>query len=192
LVVSVDTAANTLTLGDHGLADNDAFSLRPEGGVTASMSAPLVANVTYYALVVSDSLFSARAAPSGAAIDLTTTGARMVLVVPLPIPAAIRWASSLLEQFIPAHAAPLEGDPIPTILRATCAELAANKVLQVTGRQSKSVTAMIDDATKLIARWSKGVPIRGENAPTTHTNLAAKATAPWCDRRGWQRFGGIS
>ncbi len=192
LVASTDTTANTFTLGDHGLADNDPFMLRPEGGTTASMAAPLTANVTYYAAVVSDHQFSARAAPDGAVIDLTTAGARMVLVVPLPIPAAITWASSVLDQFLPAHAAPLEGMPIPPVLRATCAELAAGKVLKVMGRQSKTITDMIKDASVLVQRWAKGVPIRGENAPETHTNLARPATAPWCDRRGWQRFGGIS
>lgn len=192
LVTAADATLNTLTLGDHGLADDDAFMLRPEGGVTASMAAPLVANTTYYAAVVSDHTFSARAAPGGSVIDLTTAGARMVLVVPLPIPSAIRWASNVLDQFLPAHAVPLDSDNIPEILRATCAELAAGKVLGIMGRQSKTIAGMIETASKLVARWAKGVPIRGENSPTTHTNLAQSASVAWCDRRGWSRFGGIS
>jgi hypothetical protein len=191
LVTSVDTAGNTLTLGDHGLSEDDAFSLRPEGGVTASMAAPLVANTTYFAGVVSDSLFKAKATAGGSAIDLTTAGARMVLVVPLPISAVIRWASSMLDQFLPAHAVPLDGESIPEILRATCAELAAGKLLRVSGKSSKTITAMIEDAGKLVQRWGKGVPLRGENAPTTHTNLARSASLPYNDARGWNRFGGI-
>ncbi len=191
LVSSVDTSANTLILADHGLATDDEFSLRPEGGVTASMASPLVANTTYFAIVVSDSAFKAAATAGGAAIDLSSVGARMVLVVPLPTTAAIRWASSMLDQFLPAHAVPLSADEIPDILRATCAELAAGKLLRVTGRSSKTVTAMIEEAGKLVARWGKGVPLRGENAPTTHTNLARAATLPYCDRRGWNRYGGI-
>ena len=192
LVASVDTTTNTLTLGEHGLADGDAFTLRPEGGVSASMAAPLVAGVKYYALETTDDTWKAAAAPEGAAIDITSAGARMVLVVPLPIPSSIRWASSIIDQFLPAHAVPLEADQIPEILRATCAELAAGKVLTIMGRSSKTVTSMVDEASKLLARWSKGVPIRGENAPETHTNLARAATAPFADVRGWNKYGGIT
>lgn len=191
LVVSVDTTGNTLTLGDHGLSEDDVFTLRPEGGVTASMASPLVSGTTYFAGVVSDSLFQVKASEGGPVIDLTTAGARMVLVVPLPLAAAIRWASSMIDQFLPAHAVPLDSGSIPEILRATTAELAAGKVLRMAGKSSKTITAMIEEAGKLVARWGKGVPLRGENAPTTHTNLAKSATLPYNDARGWNRFGGI-
>ena len=189
LVASVDISANTLTLGDHGLADGDVFTLRPEG--SGSMPGPLVSGTRYYARDVTDDTWKAAATLDGTAIDLTTAGSRVLLIVPLPIAASIRWASNTLDQFIPAHAAPLDGEPIPVILRTTCAELATGKLLKMMGRNSKTIAAMLEDTAKIVARWSKGVPIRGENAPETHTNLARAATAPYCDRNGWNRYGGI-
>lgn len=189
LVAAVDVATDTLTLAEHGLSDGDSFLLRPEGA--GSMSAPLVANTKYFAVSTTDDTFKVAASDGGPAINLTTTGERMVLVVPLQIPAAIRWASSMLDQFIPAHAVPLEGEPLPPVLRAVCAELAAGKLTRLMGRNSKTITTMVDDAGKLVARWGKGVPIRGENEPQTNTNLARAATAPYCDRGGWNKYGGI-
>jgi len=191
LVAAVDTASDTLTLAEHGLSDGDTFMLRPEGvGVMAS---PLVANTKYFAVETSDDTWKVAATDGGAVINLTTAGERMVLVVPLQIPAAIRWASSMLDQFLPAHAVPLPGDPIPEVLRAVCAELAAGKLTRLMGRNSKTITTMVDDAGKLVARWGKGVPIRGENAPSaeTRTNLARAATAPFRDPSGWNQNGGI-
>lgn len=190
LVSSVDVATNTFTVAEHGLADGDVFTLRPEGGGT--MAAPLVAGVQYFARDTTDNTWSAAATAGGAAIDLTTTGARMVLVVPLNKAAAITWASSMLDQFLPAHAVPLPGAPIPPILRSTCAELAAGKLTRLMGRNSKTITTMVDDAGKLVARWGKGVPIRGVDAPGTHTNLARAATAPFRDPSGWNQNGGIT
>jgi hypothetical protein len=46
-----------------------------------------------------------------------------------------------------------------------------------------------DDAEKRIARWAAGIPVR--NAPgQTPAGLAASATVPYRDRRGWSRYGG--
>ncbi|OFV81996.1 MAG: hypothetical protein A2Y78_00230 [Acidobacteria bacterium RBG_13_68_16] len=186
LVASVDTATNRLELDGHGFAGGDAVTFRAEGG--GSLPGGLTAGVTYYALPVDEAYFQVAATSGGSAIDLTTAGSRILVIPPSPIPAALDWASALIDDMLPAHVVPLTA-PYPPIVVMTCAELAAWKVLAQTG----AATASLDDVTKAaqerLVLWSKGAPIRGTNAPAA-ASLATSAAAP---RTGsaWSSYGGI-
>lgn len=187
LAAFVDATANTITLNTHGFAQDDPVSFRAEAG--GSLPAPLGEGLYYFAAPVTDDSFSVALTASGAVIDLLTEGTRTIVIAPLPIAAAISWASRVIDDMLPAHLVPL-ALPVAEIVRMTCAELAAGKLLSRTGAQSKSLSEIVDAANKRLSRWALGVPIRGENAPAP-ANLATSATVPYRDSRGWSQFGGI-
>lgn len=187
-IASVSTSANTLALDVHGFADDDAVTFRAESG--GSLPAPLVEGTTYYAILVNDNAFSVAPAAGENAVDLTSSGSRFIVIAAVPVTAAIEWASVLLEDMLPAHVVPLT-EPYPPIVVATVAELAAGKLLALRGATTKSLSTTLDEAQKRLARWAKGIPLRGENVPAA-AGVALSASAPRVDRRGWSRFGGIS
>lgn len=193
LLSAVSVSANTLVLGGHDFAADDAFSLRVEAGGT--MPVPLVAGTTYYAEPAGDDAFKARATAGGAAIDLTAAGdaERVVVISSLPVERWIAWASRLIDEMVPSHLVPFGPtlEDVPEIVRMTCAELAAGKGLGFGGASSKTLTGMVKDARTLLAQWAKGVPVRGDRDKTSATNTAVSATVPYRDPRGWSRFGGI-
>lgn len=186
-VASVNVTDNTITLDAHDLGADEVIGFR--AGAGGSLPAPLVAGTTYYADPVDDTRFRVRAAAAGAAIDLTTAGSIVLLLVPLNKAAAISFASRLIDEMIPAHLVPLE--TVPDIVKITCAELAAWKLASMRGSASKSLLDMYKAADEIIKRWAKGVPVRGTPKAEKRTNLAVSATAPYCDSRGWNKFGGI-
>ncbi len=184
---TADPTADTLTLNQHGFETGDLVRFRAEGG--GSMAAPLVAYTPYYAIEVDQDRFQVSATIGGPAIDLTTAGSRMVVWFELPVDASITYASRQLDEMLPAHVVPLEL-PVPPIVKMTAAELAVAKLASRGGFQSKSLGDVLVEAQKRMTRWAAGVPLRGENAPTTHTNNAAVAAAA-LDPTGWKCFGGI-
>lgn len=186
-MASVSAGANTFTLDVHGFDLDDPVRFRAEAG--GSLPAPLAEGTEYYAIPITESTFAVAVAPAGAAIDLTTAGARIVVIAPLPILAAIAWASRLIDDMLPAHMVPLV-EPLHELVRMTCAELAAGKLLGLRGAASKSLAEMVDAARKRLERWAKGVPLRGDDAPAT-ANHATVATAAYADPRGWEKFGGL-
>lgn len=105
-VESVDATANTLTLGEHGYALNDPVSFRAEAG--GSLPAPLAAGTTYYAIPDTGDTFSVAATEDGSAVNLTSAGERFVVIDPLPIGAAITWASQIIDDMLPAHVVPID------------------------------------------------------------------------------------
>lgn len=188
LVLSVDAAANTMTLGDHEFATGDPLVFRAEMG--GSMPAPLIAGTRYYARAVTDGAFQVSATIGGAAIDLTTAGAEVLVSSPLPIEESIEWGAEVINQALVGHAVPLTA-PYPPMVVMANAELAAGKLGLFSGGTSKSLTDMMARSTAQLQAWAKGVVLRGENtAPTERTNLAASASVPYSDSRGWSRFGG--
>jgi len=186
LAGSVSAASNTIELDGHGFALGDAVAFRAESGGT--LSSPLAAGVTYYAIPVTDDAFSVSTTLGGAALDILTNGLGVIVIAPLPILQSIEWASRLIDDMLPAHVVPLVA-PYPPLVRMTCAELAAGKLVGSSGATSKSLTEMVDYARTRLTRWAKGVPIRGENAPKA-ANLSTAAALPYLDSRGWNRFGG--
>lgn len=189
-VLSVDTTANAMALGDHEFATGDPLVFRAEMG--GSMPAPLVAGTRYYAIALTDGTFQVAATASGAAIDLTTAGAEVLVASPLPIEESIEWGAEVINQALVNHAAPLTA-PYPPIVVMANAELAAAKLGLFSGGTSKSLTDMMALATNRLVSWAKGVSVRGENtAPEERTNLARSASVPYQDSRGWNKFGGPS
>lgn len=188
LAASVSVSLNAINLDQHGFALNDPITLRAEGG--GSLPAPLLEATKYYVIPITDSAFSVAAAADGAAIDLTTTGARVLVIAQSPIAAAIRWASRVIDQSLPAHLVPLTA-PIHELVVMTCAELAAAKALGLSGGASKSLADMTAATAARIEKWARGQPLRGDNRPPP-ANVATSASVPYRDSRGWNKFGGIS
>jgi hypothetical protein len=189
LASSVDADADTIALDVHGFDTDAEVVLRADAGGT--MPGGLTALATYYAIPVTEGTFKVSATEGGDAVDITSEGSGLVVIAPLPIAAAIAWASRMIDQFLIGHVVPLE-EPIPDLVRMTCAELAAGKVLARTGGGSRALSAIVDDARKRLEKWGRGVPLRGENKPTSANTAVSSATAAYADRRGWSRYGGIT
>lgn len=190
LAASVSATANTIALDVHGFEQDDPVSFRAESG--GSLPSPLVEGTTYYVVPVDANAFSVSATAGGAAVDFTSAGENVVVIDPLPIAAAISWGGAMIEDMLPAHVVPLEA-PYPPIIVMTNAELAAGKLAARGGFGSKSLAEIVDQARKRLDRWSKGIPIRGTNAPadTAAANTAVSPVAPYTDARGWNRWGGL-
>lgn len=186
LAAGVSTSTNAITLDVHGFVLNDSVSFRAEAG--GSLPAPLTEGSTYYAKPLTESTFSVASAADGSAVDLTSAGARILVITPLPVDAAIAWASRIIDDMLPAHLVPL-AEPIHELVRMTAAELAAHKLMSGKG-SSKTLGEMVDVARKRLERWSKGVPLRGENVPE-QANTAVSASVPYRDPRGWNRWGSL-
>lgn len=188
LAGGVNVTTNAIELDAHGFETGDPVTFRAEsGGVLAS---PIQAGVTYYAIPVTDSSFRVSLTVGGDAIDITTAGSGLIVIAPLPIASAIAWATKIVEDMLPAHVIPL--DVVPEIVKMTTAELAIAKLASITGGKSAVTTDMVDFAQKRLARWAKGVPLRGDaNARPAAASCAQTAIAPFNDARGWHRYGGI-
>jgi hypothetical protein len=187
LVGSVDVVTNTIELDVHGLASGSPLSLRAEAG--GLLPSPLVSGTIYYAVPVSESRFSVAGTVGGAVIDITTAGSRIVVVTDLPEAAVREWASRLVDEMLTGHVVPLDA-PYPEIVRMTTAELAAGRLLAMTGGQSPALATSTDAAQKRLDRWSRGAKVRGDNAPKAAA-LATSATSSYRDPRGWREFGGL-
>lgn len=206
LLAAVSVSADELVLDVHGLAEDQAFSLRAAAG--GAVPTGLVEGTTYYAHPLTESRFQARATPGGSVVNITTAGdaERVFVIVPLDVPSWIRFGSRMIDEMTPANACPLvkvddagvredeagydsSTGAYPEIITITCAELAAGKGLGFGGASSRTLSSAIKDAQKRLERWAAGLPLR--NAPgQTHTNLATSAAVPYRDPRGWGRFGG--
>jgi len=67
---AVDTTEDTITIPDHGYADNDVTQFTTSGGLPAGLS--LATN--YYVIVVNKDTIKVSASYGGAAVNLTTQG----------------------------------------------------------------------------------------------------------------------
>jgi antitoxin (DNA-binding transcriptional repressor) of toxin-antitoxin stability system len=185
-VASVSTVSGTFELDVHGFDLDDPVMLRAEAG--GSLPSPLLEHVEYYAFPVTESTFRVKGTTgSGEPLTLTTQGERIVAIAPLPIAAAISYASALLEEMTPAHArGALETS---RTARVICATIAAGKLMSRRGPMTKSLADLVKDAQKQLDRWAKGVPVR-DSPLTGRTNLAAAVARPG-DPRGYGGSGGI-
>ncbi len=187
LVASVDITTELLTLDGHGFRADAELLFRAETG--GSLPSPLVAGTTYYADAVSDSTFKVRSTAGGAAINLTTAGSLIVVSTPLPFIAAIRRASAMVDDMLPAHIVPLTA-PYPVVVVAVTADLAIAVLGMLTGGSSADfITQKLAGAQKILDRWSKGIPIRGAVVPPA-AGLSALAVTTATDPRGWVPVGG--
>ena len=184
-ISSVSTSANLLTLDGHGFESGQPIEFRSEIG---SLPAPLSEGTTYYALPVTDSAFSVSSVASGSAIDLTSTGSRVLVIAPLPFAEWIEWASAIVESFLPAHLVPLSA-PYPALVVSVTADLAAMRGIQFVGGAQVDAQQRIANAQRTLEKWGKGQPIRGANAPRI-VNVSAINPAS-ADSRGWSTDGRI-
>jgi hypothetical protein len=190
VVQGADVAANTISLDSHGFRLDAEVMFRADQIGGASLPSPLVSGVTYYAIPVTSRAFRVAASPGGAAIDLTTAGARVLVVTPVPVDAAIEWASRLLDDVLPAHVVPIDVGNVPEVVRFTCAELAGWKLAARAGTTSVSLSAIYDAARKRLDRWASGVPVRGApEAP--RAGLSAISGGSRRDPLGWRKYGGL-
>lgn len=180
LVATSVATTDTITLDEHGFETDDALLLRATDGGT--LSSPLVAGTTYYAIRVTDSTFKLAAAAAGSAINLTTDGVSMTVSVALPFDDILEFYSRFVDAFLPAHAVPLTA-PYPVTVVAVVAELAAKKLQLLSGQSSGSMTETEVAAKAQLERWARGIPIRDARA-TKSTNLALVSTLG-TDPRGW-------
>jgi hypothetical protein len=180
--------ASVCYLDVHGLDTGTAILFRAAGN--GVLPAGLSESVTFYAEALTEHTFRVRATASGPALTIADAEDPIVVIVPLPVAEAIAWAEQVIYDSLPAHAVPLaQSAAVPQLLRMTCAELAAGKLLAISGAASVSLSETVDAALKRVERWGKGVPLRDPDAPA-RTNLAV-ASAPPSDSRGWKRYGGI-
>ncbi len=179
-IASSIASTDTLTLNAHLFETDDAVTLR--AAEDGTLSAPLVAGATYYAIRVTDNAFQLAATVSGAAIDLTTNGADMFVMSALPYDRLLEVYSRFVDDFIP-HLVPLTAPYPDTVVLAVC-ELTAARLMILDGKSSESM-AGVELATKAkLERWAKGIPVRDATV-TASANLAVCTTAEASDPRGW-------
>lgn len=185
--------SNICTLDVHGFATGDEIMFRPAGA--GVMPAGLATGVTYYAQAETEHTFKVRSTPSGAALTFSNAVDTLMVIAPLNIAAAISWADRMIDDMAAGQAVPFDDVAlypagVPAIIKMTAAELAAYKLLASSGSASRSLAEIADLAFKRIERWAKGLPVRG-TPDESRANVAAAAAAPYVDRRGWSRFGGL-
>lgn len=186
LVGSVSASGDYFALDGHEYYTGEELRFRAEAG--GSLPSPLVALTTYYAIRLDDARFQVSAALGGSPIDLTTSGASVLVISRLPIASAIAYASALVDDMVPNAVVPMT-TPFSPVIRATTAEIAAAKLGYYAGANARSLTDVLDAAQKRLLRWSQGKPVRGVDAPKA-AGLSVAASVGLSDTRGWDRFGG--
>lgn len=182
-VATGSASGNYLESEGHGLSTDTEVTLRAEVG--GSVPAPLVEGTTYYAIPISGARFKLAATPGGVPIDLTTDGANFVFASPLPWGAWLDWGARQVDSFMPVHMIPLVA-PYPPIVVTANGELAAMRGMVATSGADIDLGARIDAVGARIARWAKGIPVRGTTVQRQQpSNLAVLASAGAYDPRGW-------
>ena len=184
------------TLDVHGFETGNEILFRPSGD--GAMPSGLSAGVTYFAQAETEHTFRVRATAGGVAITFTDAEDPLVVIAPLNRAAAIAWADRMIDDMSTGQAVPFDDtslypDGVPEIIRMTSAELAAGKLLAITGSASRSLSETVDAAVKRIGRWAQGLPVRGTPA-ASRANLAASAppaAVAYADPRGWKKYGGL-
>lgn len=183
VVESSVASSDTLTLDGHGFETDEEVLVRAVDGGT--LSAPLAEGTTYFVIRVTDSTFQLAASAGGSAINLTSNGDQMMVAAALPVNDVLELYSRWVDDLLPAHGVPLTS-PYPVIVVATVAELAAKKLLDLSGQQSGIIDAAEVAAKAKLERWAKGIPVRDARVTTERTNRAISSTlATTTDRRGW-------
>lgn len=185
VVDAVVTGTEVMTLDGHGFREDAELVFRAEEG--GSLPSPLAEGTTYYAIPLTDATFSVAASAGGAAVNLTTEGVMVIVTTPLPVTAAIEWASAWVDEQIP-HVLPLE-EPYPKTIVAAVADLATARLLRYTGAASVALEEKLAVTQRLLERWARGVPVRGVTRPVS-ANLAAVVSSGG-DPRGWSSPGGM-
>jgi hypothetical protein len=181
IVASSLATSNVVTCDGHGLETNDAITVRAaEGG---SLSAPLVEGTTYYVRRINASAFELAATVGGAAIDITSDAIEMMVIREPSYDEHIEFYSRWADAFLPAHLVPLQAPIHPTVL-GIVADLAAKKILAISGQDSKILDSAELASKAMLERFAAGLPLRGA-AVTASANLAVTSSNLTADARGW-------
>ncbi len=183
ILASCLASTDVLTYDGHGLETDDEVTVRAASAGT--LSAPLAAGTTYYAIRLSNAAFKLAATAGGAALNITSDGVEMIVTREPKFDDVIEFCSRLADTSLPAHLVPLTA-PIPPLVRGCVADMAAKRVLNANGQNSEAVKATDLEAKAILERFAAGMPLRGGTAQTP-TNLAITATSvsSGADPRGW-------
>jgi hypothetical protein len=187
LCASVSDATDAFECDQHGLATDDPCAFRAEAG--GALPAALAEGVTYYAIRLSASRFQVAIAPLGSAVNLMTDGDRVLVIREMPMAKWIDWASREVDQMLVGNAVELHdvndvwldanGATVRgpnTLVRAVTAKLAGYQARVWAQRDAGDLATLLDEARKMLARWAKGVPLRGPMASAS-ANLALSGSA---------------
>lgn len=185
-LVTCVAASDTVSLDGHGFDTGDVVYFRAEAG--GSLPSPLVEGTGYYVIASSDSTFQVSATSGGAAINLTTAGANVVVWMDHPWDDWIEAASRTLDDLCVAHQTPFTA-PYPQVVIAATAALVAEMALGVTGGMTDAKRVQIDTAWKRFQDWKSGKPISDPKA-TGRANLSSYVAASSSVGAGWYATGG--
>lgn len=173
LVDSSLAATSTITLSEHGFSTGTPVSFRaPQGG---SLSSPIVAGTTYYAIYLTDSTFQISATANGPPITLTTDATSMIVAADLPFAQVLEFYSRWVDNLLPAHVVPLPA-PYPITVVGIVAQLAAQRLQILSGLTSESMHEQELAAKAQLERWAKTLPVRDAAGATVPANLAVAQT----------------
>jgi hypothetical protein len=161
--VTATVSTDVLTCDGHGLATDDPITFRAESG--GSLPSPLVAGTTYYAIAATDSTFQVASAAAGPALNITTTGSNVLLIVQPPWTRWIEEESAIVECSCAAHIVPFASTP--AIVRRLTSLLVASRGLSFGGKSTDTLQSELDTAWKLFMAWNKGQAIRGSVEPAS-------------------------
>jgi hypothetical protein len=184
LVASSLAGSDVITLEGHGFETDDPVTVRAvESG---SLSAPLVAGTTYYAIRVSNAEFRLAATAGGSAINLTTDAVSMFVMREPDFDYWIGFYSRWADSSLPGHLVPLgRTEPVHPLVEGIVADLVAKRMFNIGGQASETVNDMEVASLAVLARFAAGLPLRGAPA-TAPANLAVTARAgSSSDPRGW-------
>lgn len=178
VVSSVDVSANRLEIEGHGCSLDTPIQFQIDDG--GAVPAPLTTSAVYYARPVTDSesLLEVAATAGGAAIDLTSSGENVRLLVPLGpmlddlLEVYSRWVDSQLI----GHEVPLES-PFPKWVTHAVAVRTAAHAARVLGLGSQGDMLFVAEQQVIrdVLSLAKGTPIRDADA-TTSANMATGTT----------------
>ncbi len=183
ILASCLASTDVLTYDGHGLETDDEVTVRAASAGT--LSAPLAAGTTYYAIRLSNAAFKLAATAGGAALNITSDGVEMIVTREPKFDDTIEFVSRWAETFFPAHVVPFVA-PIHPLVRGVVADVSAKRILNANAQDSAAVNAAELAGKAILERFAAGMPLRGGTTQTP-ANLAITATSvsSGADPRGW-------
>lgn len=178
---TVSATTDLLELNGHQLETGDRVQVRAVAGGT--LASPLSATAVYYVIRESDSTFKLSATDGGPAIDLTSDGSTMIVTAELPVDDLLEAYSRFVDDFIP-HGVDMDA-PYPVTIVRIVSELAAAKLLSLTGQSSVSISEAEIGAKAQLERWVAGLPIRDARVSGSTNRAVVSTLASTSDPRGW-------
>jgi len=177
-VSSVNVSSNAIVVDGHGcdLDTTIQFDVDPGG----TLAAPLVSGTLYFARPVAglDGHLQVAATAGGPAIDLTSSGENMRLIVPIgpQMDAILETFSRWVDSMAIGHTVPFES-PYPEWVKYVVAVRTAAALARALGLGTSAdrILEAERDAIADAARLARGVPLR-DGAATAEANLAMGAT----------------